>query len=158
MTIDIKALNRLLDEIEPTFERAAENTSPAPVTKGVGDGLANPYGDAYGFMSAGDAIHFQRRLNGLDRGTQDAIFTKMLVAGTGKGTPIDLGFLAGELSRIQDPTVQKALDTTGGAALIRQDLDPMIVVQFIRDFPAWQRIQKVPANGVNKGPLPFAFA
>lgn len=47
-----------------------------------------------------------------------------------------------------DPEVRKALDTSGGAALIRQDLEPMLYELFVRIFPAYDRFGKEPANGL----------
>lgn len=54
-----------------------------------------------------------------------------------------LNFLAS-----RNDMVQKALDTTGGTALIRQDLEPMLYALFVKRFPMWERIRKEPANGV----------
>ena len=149
MTIDIAALNRMLDEFQPTVQKA-NDTPPdeTVVAKGVNDQIANPYGNGYAFLTEGDSLYMQRKLNALNQGERDYVFTKQLQAGTGRGIPVDLGNLAGALGQINDPTVQKALDTTGGAALIRQDLDPFIVSQFVTVFPAWQRIPKVDANGL----------
>lgn len=48
----------------------------------------------------------------------------------------------------QNPTVRKALDTTGGTALIRQDLEPLLYELYIREFPAWDRFPKEQANGL----------
>ena len=47
MTIDIKALNRLLDELGPEV-RKANDTPPdeTVVAKSVGDGLVNPYSNS----------------------------------------------------------------------------------------------------------------
>lgn len=47
-----------------------------------------------------------------------------------------------------DPILTKALDTSGGTALIRQDLEPIMTELFIREFPVWDRISKIPANGL----------
>lgn len=40
------------------------------------------------------------------------------------------------------------LDTTSGAPLIRQDLDPILTALYVQKFPAWDRIKKVEANGL----------
>lgn len=42
----------------------------------------------------------------------------------------------------------KAVDSAGAGALIRQDLEPVLTALFVKQFPAWERIQKVPANGL----------
>lgn len=47
-----------------------------------------------------------------------------------------------------DSTITKALDSGSGAALIRQDLEPMLLELYVREFPWWDRITKEPANGL----------
>ena len=47
-----------------------------------------------------------------------------------------------------DPDIQRALDTGGAAALIRQDLEPVLYELYIRQFPAFDRFRKEPANGL----------
>lgn len=47
-----------------------------------------------------------------------------------------------------NPNVAKLLDTTGGSALIRQDLEPMLYGLFVKRFPLWDRIRKEPSNGL----------
>lgn len=42
----------------------------------------------------------------------------------------------------------RALDTGGAAALIRQDLEPFLYELYIREFPAFDRFVKEPANGL----------
>ncbi len=44
--------------------------------------------------------------------------------------------------------MRKFLDTVSGNVLIRQDLEPLIYAAFVRRFPAFARIPKVPANGL----------
>lgn len=44
--------------------------------------------------------------------------------------------------------LRKFIDTTSGNVLIRQDLEPLIFAAFVRRFPAFARIPKVPANGL----------
>ncbi len=73
------------------------------------------------------------------------------------GIPLDLwlntaGFAAqnafNQLGGQLDPDIAKALDTGGATALIRQDLEPMLYEVFIRQFPAYDRFPKEPANGL----------
>lgn len=47
-----------------------------------------------------------------------------------------------------DPLLTKALDTGGATALIRQDLEPVLYELFVREFPAYDRFPKEPANGL----------
>ncbi len=44
--------------------------------------------------------------------------------------------------------MRKFLDTVSGNVLIRQDLEPLIYAAFVRRFPAFARIPKIPANGL----------
>lgn len=44
--------------------------------------------------------------------------------------------------------LRKAMDTAGASALIRQDLEPVLAGLFVKQFPAWERIRKIPANGL----------
>lgn len=149
MTLDIKALNRLLDEVGPTVGRANDTpASEAPETlKSVGDDIANPYGAGFASMSRDDSIYLQRRFNTLSFEEKSWVLGKQLRSGAGQGIPLE-AWQAEQFGRYGNPEVRKALDTTGGAALIRQDLDPIITSMFVSAFPAWQRLQKTPANGV----------
>jgi hypothetical protein len=146
MTIDIKALNRLLDELGPTVQKG--NDTPATeqvVTQTVGDSLAQPYGNQYNFLSGDDSLYLQRRLNGLSWEEKGYLLQKQIGAGMGTGIPFggQTAAMAG-----QNPTISRALDTSGGSALQRVDLEPFLVSMFVSLFPAWQRIPKIPSNGV----------
>lgn len=44
--------------------------------------------------------------------------------------------------------MKSALDSSGGAALIRTDLEPMLHEIFLRQFPGLDAIPKIPANGL----------
>ncbi len=44
--------------------------------------------------------------------------------------------------------LRKAMDSAGAGALIRQDLEAPLLALFVRRFPAFQRIRKIPANGL----------
>jgi hypothetical protein len=48
----------------------------------------------------------------------------------------------------RDPSLQKMLDSSNGSALIRQDLEPIMYELFVRTFPAFDRFDKEPANGL----------
>lgn len=45
-------------------------------------------------------------------------------------------------------SVQKTLDTSVGAALIRTDIEPILRETFLRYFPAYDALAKIPANGL----------
>lgn len=156
MSMDLKALNRLLDEIGPTVGRAndAESTpDPEITTKSVGDGLSpqNPYGSAYGFLSDDDSYFLQKKLNPLSLEEKGFLLKEQLKKGAGRGVPLEAwqAHRVGQMAAESGQTwVANALDTAGGSALIRQDLSPMLTAMFVSLFPAWARIEKVPANGL----------
>ena len=166
MTLDLKALNRMLDEFGPTVEKA-NDASPTPdpmTTKTVGDGLApqNPYGAAFGFLSEDDSYLLQKRMNPLSMEEKGYLLQKQMQTGSGHGVPLDM-WQAHRISQMAEASgatwVANALDTSGGAALIRQDLSPIITAMFVSLFPAWARIEKIPANGlVTTGPSQVAYA
>jgi hypothetical protein len=49
---------------------------------------------------------------------------------------------------VANPQIAKLLDASGGAALIRQDLEPMLYALFVKRFPLFERLRKEPANGL----------
>lgn len=48
----------------------------------------------------------------------------------------------------QGDAMQKALDVTTGAVLIRTDIEPLIFEAILRYFPAYEQFQKIKANGI----------
>lgn len=158
MTLDIRALNRMLDELGPTVAKGADYQAPVtPDLHKAGDVNEQPFGAAYNFLSRDDSFMIQRKLNKLSFEEQGYLLQKQIEAGEGRGVPLR-AWQANQWGAGSE-VIQKALDTSGGAALIRQDLDPFLVSMFVSLFPAWQRIPKEPANGlVSTGPSRFAFA
>jgi len=71
---------------------------------------------------------------------------------TDTGVPLgawaNSGGYATQVALAQNPQIQKALDSAGATALIRQDLEPVLQELFIREFPAYDRFGRVPANGL----------
>jgi hypothetical protein len=49
---------------------------------------------------------------------------------------------------MSNPQIAKALDSSAGTALIRQDLEPILYSLFVKKFPFFERIRKEPANGL----------
>jgi len=66
----------------------------------------------------------------------------------GAGIPISEWTSEARQKLAQDDFTSKFLDAAGGAALIRQDLEPLIYASFVRRFPVFARLDKVPANGL----------
>ena len=155
MTLDLKALNALLGELGPEVQKGNEGSADTPVLKSVdADAAAQPYGRHFYFLSKDDSIFIQRKLNTLSWEEKGYLLERQVKAGEGSGIPLQVWQQQKMLEALEEggiaiPTnVLKALDTSGGSALIRQDLDPFIVSMFVSIFPAWQRINKTPANGL----------
>jgi hypothetical protein len=47
-----------------------------------------------------------------------------------------------------EPGLRRAVDSVAVGPLIRQDLDPMIYEVYVKQFPAWDTIEKVESNGL----------
>ncbi len=79
-----------------------------------------------------------------------AIRDQMLYgAEEGAGTPLERWMSPADHGKMMEhPGLAKFLDTGTGNVLIRQDLEPLISAAFIRRFPAFARVDKVPANGL----------
>jgi hypothetical protein len=83
-------------------------------------------------------------------------FGKMNTSELGEALDIQAGRETGKqasadiLNRLAsaNPNITKLLDASGGAALIRQDLEPILYSLFVKRFPFFDRIRKEPANGL----------
>lgn len=83
-------------------------------------------------------------------------FSKMSRADLGEALDIQATREAGKqagsdiLNRlaVANPNIAKLLDASGGAALIRQDLEPILYGLFVKKFPFFERLRKEPANGL----------
>jgi hypothetical protein len=144
----IARLKAALDELSPTLE--TRNDTPSTAMSGVGEEA----GEARKrLLTAGDQIEMRERLHKLSTPALLAMFGQQ-ARKRDSGIPVDLWMAAGGNSQAvsqafaQDPTLTKALDSSGAAALIRQDLEPIIYELYIRQFPAWDRFQKEPSNGL----------
>lgn len=123
MTSDLKTVLAALDEFGPTLQKANE-ADPALVSAGAGgaDSAAS-----LGFLGRSDQMYVRAQLRKLSTGDLEELFTRQLTLGIGKGRPADSFFASPTVSHAMgDSYLTQALDTTGGAALIRQDLDPML--------------------------------
>lgn len=68
------------------------------------------------------------------------------------GIPVDMwansGGMQVQTAMQQNPMIQKALDSSSASALIRQDLEPFLYELYVREFPAFERFPREPANGL----------
>lgn len=136
-----KRLAAALEALEPELDKAAEAAVPAAGAD-----------DQRKFLSFSDQLELRRKLSKLN----DAELWGMVghqAFKEGQGIPVDVWMRSGggrsiETLMTENPTVRKALDTSAGSALIRQDLEPLLYELYIREFPAWERFAKEPANGL----------
>lgn len=136
-----KRLKAALEQLQPDIDKAGE----APV---------GPTGDegSKSFLTWNDQIELRRKLKKLSSAEIGGVFAEQLRK-EGQGIPLDVwmrsrGGTAIDQLMAGNPEVRKALDTAAGTALIRQDLEPMLYELYIREFPAWERFPKEPANGL----------
>lgn len=146
MSDQLKGVLAALSEFGSTFDKLADNPNITPVLKTAGDDASGPVPSLRKILSVEDRILMQRSLSVLDSSELVTLLHKQM-------QKHDMGVPIGydpQLSQAlgNDPVISKVLDTTGGAALQRQDLEPMLWQLFVRAFPAYQRFTKVPANGL----------
>ncbi len=143
----LKRIREALGELGPALD--AQNGAPAAAA-GVGDGTADEAPQR--FLTAADQVTMRQKLRKLSSQELGSMFS-VQARKKNQGVPVDVWMAGGGGRAIEaalegDPTLRKALDTSGGAALIRQDLEPLLYELYIRQFPAWDRFQKEPANGL----------
>jgi len=164
----VKGSNEALEQINGQLAQLTSlQTSSAidvPVTQGVAE------------AGSGQPTLFQRRVKEMairsemrnvlrTKSTQELhnIFG-MLLARKGQGIPFEMWAASGGQSssifsgfQMQagqghasdvNPDVLRALDTGGAAALIRTDLEPVLYELYVREFVAFDRLRREPANGL----------
>ena len=152
----------ILQGLQKSLEtlNAEPNTAPAPMPEPTPEpelrqGIANQ-GIAVPSrtLSYGDRMALRKELRG--RTTPELLHMfSMQAMKREAGVPFENWVNAGGASvaaAFQNadfaPDTQKAIDTGAAAALIRQDLEPFLYELYIREFPAWERFPKEPANGL----------
>lgn len=158
--VTLETLQRSLDQLkELVGNQTQEVVAPAPAapqqTQGIEDGAVAATSPNQ-MMSQTDMFEMRRLLKDKDVNELHAMFA-MQAGKRNVGVPLE-SWLQGYSPRQSayeamaqngvDPDVQKLLDTSGGAALIRQDLEPILYELYVREFPAWDRMPKEPANGL----------
>lgn len=155
----LTSLQRSLDELKELV--GAQASAPAPIstprgdTQGIEDGYTPTVSRA--LVSSSDAFAMRKLLRGKSNGELHTMFA-MQASKKGTGVPLEAWLATGGSARMAayadmasggvSPDVQKLLDTADGSALIRQDLEPILYELYVREFPAWDRIAKEPANGL----------
>lgn len=164
----VKGSNETLEQINKSLEALAEPAMvipapPAEAVKGVEDQGTPPQSylqrqilAMQTRMELHDVLRTKstaqlHQLFGMQlakRGT--GIPFEMWAASSGQAQAIFDGFRQGQGSGLVDSGLDlvRALDTGGAAALIRQDLEPFLYELYIREFTAFDRFVKEPANGL----------
>jgi len=150
MSLDVEALKRIqkaLAELAPELEK--QNDTPSTSAVGALDDASG--GAAKKFLDPAARWALQEELHKKSTPELYAMFA-LQARKTGTGIPFDVWAATGGAPTMSaigaDPILTKALDTSGGTALIRQDLEPVMLELYIREFPVWDRIRKEPANGL----------
>jgi len=126
-------------EILGGFEQGLETLNESVVTRDSGAGKTFDAAEAY-------AIQKDLRTKFQKMNTSDLheMLDIQAARQTGKQASSDvLNQLA-----VANPNIAKLLDSSGGSALIRQDLEPILYSLFVKKFPFFERIRKEPANGL----------
>jgi hypothetical protein len=136
---------KTLDELGPVLE----SLNKAPATQPVGpDDIGGPATSR--FLSQADQFELREKLRTKSDAELVSIFGQQLRR-QDTGIPIEQ-WAAGDrglgAALNADPTISKALDSGTGSALIRQDLEPVMQELFVREFPAWDLLPKIPSNGL----------
>lgn len=142
-------------------EDPATTTLTPQVTQGVGEGLQPPANNRRS-LSPEQMFEMRSALRQKSNAELSMLFSQQ-ARRKDTGIPLDMwlsrsgqaaydGFYgadghAGIRSEI-DPDIQRLLDTGGAAAVIRQDLEPILYELYVRQFPAFDRFVKEPANGL----------
>lgn len=143
-----KALIALNDE--------PNSAPPVPaITQGIGEGLqAAPRQSR--LLSGPEMFGLRRELRTKTTPELEMLFAEQ-ARQKGTGVPLDMwlnrgGYAAqsafSQIAGQVDPDIARAIDTGASAALIRQDLEPVLYELFVRTFPAFERFRKEPANGL----------
>lgn len=160
MSVTLEELQKSLDQLKELIGAQAETPSviaPTPVEQTQGVEAQETIAPSRTLMSQSDQYEMRKMLQTKDLGELHAMFA-MQAQKKNTGIPLDAWLASGGQARMSafdnlqtsgvDPEVQKLLDTTGGSALIRQDLEPILYELYVREFPAWARMPKEPANGL----------
>jgi len=159
---ELAALKRSLAETLERFGTALDslndnpNTAPAPAqAQGVGEQITQPPSNRR-LLSRGEQFNLRTALRSKSVAELEMLFAEQ-ASRKDTGIPLDYWLSAGGQGTMErfngigsqlTPDVLRALDTGGAAALIRQDLEPVLYELFIRTFPAFDRFRREPANGL----------
>lgn len=148
MTMD-ETLLKMSEALESIEQRLAANNAVPSTAQGIGDTST----EVQRGLTASDMFTLRSELRTKTYNELEFMFRQQ-AAKEGQGIPFQQWAAAGgrpvsdALGGVDNTLVQKALDSTGATALIRQDLEPLLYALFVKVFPAWDRFAKEPANGL----------
>lgn len=161
---ELQALYRRTKEAQEELTKAIEaqaetpNVTPAGLKSASDQALPAPLTRAFAPSDRMALRSSLRKINKEADGEQ--IILAMLAEQASKkdiGIPLHQWLNAGGvgaqtafegISKQVHPDVMRAIDSAGVSALIRQDLEPFLYELYVRTFPAYDRIRKIPANGL----------
>ena len=159
MSAETRALFARALETQEEFRKTllALNEAPGvatPIVRGIEDqGTQAPSR----YVTLADRMALRASLRKMTDNEVFAVFAAQARERNSGGVPLDqwlntAGYAAqvaweGIHSQVT-PEISKALDSVAGGALIRQDLEPMLYEVYVRQFPAYERFPKEPANGL----------
>lgn len=150
---EIVAALEFVDDFKQKLEalNGEPNTAALQQAQGPADAVPQSPAISRGLISLDEKVQMMQALRQLDERSLHAAFHAQ-AAKTGLGVPLHVWMAAGGQAVYEavqrDEHLQKMLDSSNGAALIRQDLEPIMYELFVRAFPAFDRLDKEPANGL----------
>jgi hypothetical protein len=143
----LKSVLETLEDIGKQLEARNEEPSTA---KAPGDDVTSEQLSKR-LMTPSDQYEIRAKLKSKSNAELATMFS-LQARKSEAGIPFDVWANAGgyqvQAALGQDAQLTKALDTGGATALIRQDLEPILYELYVREFPAWERFAKEPANGL----------
>jgi hypothetical protein len=126
-------------EILGGYEKGLETLNESVVTRDSGAGKTFDAAEAYAIQK-----DLRKKFSKMNTSDLREMLDIQAARETGKQASSDvLNQLA-----VANPNIAKLLDSSGGTALIRQDLEPILYSLFVKKFPFFERIRKEPANGL----------
>lgn len=159
MAMDTNSVFETLEEIRKSLAalNATPSSAPVPATRGVDDAATPAPGSNRQLLSRSDNFQLRESIRYKANGELRSIpeLHAMLATQAGErdtGVPVDQWLNAGGYATQQlamsNQMIAKAVDSSGVSALIRQDLEPVLYELYIREFPAFDRFAREPANGL----------
>lgn len=157
--VTLESLGHDLDALKEMIGELAKTPQPIPSAPGTTEGISDgaTVNTSRSLMTQTDIFEMRKMLSQKSERDLHTMFA-MQARKRNTGIPLEAWIAAGGAPRSAayenmatsgvDPEVQKLLDTSGGTALIRQDLEPILYELYVRQFPAWDRMPKEPANGL----------